>query len=188
MSEYFSNWTLIRASGFLAFYFMTLSLSLGLIGSFSIMKRKKATLGSLHQTSGWYGLLTILFHILLVWQDDFVPYSLLQLLIPFYAKNEPINSGLGTLSFYLFLLVIVSSDFLIKKLGLKNWKKLHLAVMPAWLFMVLHGIAIGTDSSEPWAIILYAVGMAIVLLLIVLRYLEAKLTPQSSSVRGKLHK
>ncbi|WP_082692974.1 ferric reductase-like transmembrane domain-containing protein [Bacillus sp. FJAT-29814] len=188
MSEYFSNWTLIRASGFLAYYFMTLSLSFGLMGSFSIMKRKKAALGSLHQTSGWYGLLTIFFHILLIWQDDYVPYSLLELIIPFYAKNAPVNSGLGTISFYLFLLVIVSSDFLIKKLGLKNWKKLHLAVIPAWLFMLLHGIAIGTDSSEPWAIILYAMGIAIVLILGLLRYMEAKLTSQSPSARGKLNK
>lgn len=188
MSEYLSNWTLIRTSGFLGFYFMTLSLSLGMLGSFSIMKRKKAKLVSLHQTSGWYGLLTIFFHILLVWQDDYVPYSLSQLLIPFYAKNEPINSGIGTLSFYLFLLVILSSDFFIKKLGIKKWKKLHLAVIPAWIFMILHGILLGSDSSQPWAISIYAVGLALVLVLGVLRYMESKIAQQAPPLKGKLQK
>jgi methionine sulfoxide reductase heme-binding subunit len=179
MSEYLSNWTLIRTSGFLAFYFMTLSLSLGLIGSFTVMKRKKAKWVSLHQTSGWYGLLIIFFHILLVWQDDYVPYSLSQLLLPFYAENEPVFSGIGTLSFYLFLLVIVSSDFFIKKLGIKKWKKLHLAVIPAWIFMILHGILLGSDSSEPWAISIYAVGLTLVLVLGVLRYIESKIAQQA---------
>src|SRR6476660_8159234 len=89
MNEYFSVWSLIRASGFLAYFFMTLSLSLGILTSLSIMKKKKALLLSYHQTSGWFGLLTIVFHMTLIWKDRFVPYSLTELFVPFAAKNAP---------------------------------------------------------------------------------------------------
>lgn len=172
MTDYLSLWTLIRASGFLAFYFMSFSLAFGLLSSFSVMKKKKASFISLHQTSGWLGLLTTLFHILLIWQDQYVPYSFGELLVPFMAKHETVYSALGTLSFYLFLVVIGSSDFFFKKMGIKRWKKVHLAVIPAWVLMVIHGLAIGTDSSKPWAMFIYASAIAVMIVLGFIRYME----------------
>jgi sulfoxide reductase heme-binding subunit YedZ len=176
---------LIRASGFLAFYFMTLSLALGIFSSFSMMKRKKALLLSFHQTSGWYGMLTIVFHIILIGLDQYVPYSLSELLIPFYAENEPVFSALGTISFYLFFLVIGSSDFFIKKLGRKVWKKIHFAVIPAWIFMLVHGLAIGTDSFRPWALLIYLASSSIVIVLLICRIIESVMMRQPSG-RGNL--
>lgn len=180
MNEIFSIWTLIRASGLLAFYFMTISLAFGLLSSLSIMKKKKTMLVSIHQTGGWYGLLTIVFHMMLIWQDKYVPYSLGEILLPFSAKNAPILSALGTLSFYFFSLVIVSSDFFIKKLGIKRWKKLHFYVIPAWILMVIHGLAIGTDSSKPWALFIYASGCSTIVIIGFIRYIESVLMPKQS--------
>jgi sulfoxide reductase heme-binding subunit YedZ len=184
-SEYLSTWIWIRASGFLAFYFMTLSLSFGLLSSFSIMKKKKARLIALHQTSGWMGLLTIMFHMLLILQDKYAPYSLIELLLPLAAKNKPLFSALGTLSFYLFLLVIVTSDFWIKKLGIKLWRKIHLTVIPAWMLMLVHGVVIGTDSREPWAIFLYASSCSLISVLGLIRYLETSY--QHKELSQKIH-
>lgn len=181
MIEFFSVWSLIRASGFLAYFFMTLALAFGLLNSLSIMKKKKAVLLIYHQTSGWFGLLTIVFHMTLIWKDTYVPYSLTELFIPFSAKNEPVFSALGTLSFYLFLLVIGTSDFFIKKLGRERWKKVHMAVIPAWIMMVVHGLAIGTDSLKPWALFIYAGGITLILVLVLLRFMESLVSSQSPS-------
>jgi DMSO/TMAO reductase YedYZ heme-binding membrane subunit len=173
MIEFFSVWSLIRASGFLAYFFMTLALAFGLLTSFSILKKKKAVLLAYHQTSGWFGLLTIVFHMTLIWKDTYVPYSLTELFIPFSAKNAPVFSALGTVSFYLFLIVIGTSDFFIKKLGRERWKKVHLAVIPAWIMMVVHGLAIGTDSSKSWALFIYAAGVTLILVLVFLRCIDS---------------
>ena len=173
MNEYLSVWSLIRTSGFTAYFFMTISLVFGLLSSFSFMKHRKAQLLNIHQTSGWYGLLTIIFHMTLLWKDQYVPYSLTELLIPFAAKNAPVYSALGTLSFYLFFLVIGTSDFFMKKLGRVRWKKIHFAVIPAWLMIVIHGIYIGTDSSQPWALFMYGGGVSIILVLGFIRYLDS---------------
>ncbi|MDP4155133.1 MAG: ferric reductase-like transmembrane domain-containing protein [Bacillota bacterium] len=173
MIEIFSVWSLIRASGFLAYFFMTLALAFGLLTSFSILKKKKAVLLAYHQTSGWFGLLTIVFHMTLIWKDTYVPYSLTELFIPFSAKNAPVFSALGTVSFYLFLIVIGTSDFFIKRLGRERWKKVHLAVIPAWVMMVVHGLAIGTDSSKSWALFIYAAGVTLILVLVFLRCIDS---------------
>ena len=187
MSDYFSTWSLIRTSGFLAYYLMALSLAIGLLSSFSVMKKKKAMFISLHQSTGWAGLLTILFHILLIWQDQYVPYSLKELFIPFLAKNEPFLSALGTISFYLFFIVIGSSDFFIKKMGIKRWKKLHIAVIPAWMMMVFHGILIGTDSTKPWALFLYAAGIVGIAIIGLLRLLNTAVEQPARQQRKPLN-
>ncbi len=181
MTELFSSWTLIRTSGFLGYYFLTLSLSLGLVQSLSKLNKKKAMLLSLHQKSSWYGLLTIIFHIILIWQDQFVPYSLDELFIPFHAENESLFSALGTLSFYLFFLVALSSDFFMKKLGFKKWKYIHFAVFPAWILMLIHGLAIGTDSSEPWALFIYSFSSLLMIVLLFIRITDNPAKPQRSS-------
>jgi sulfoxide reductase heme-binding subunit YedZ len=183
MLDYFSVWSLIRASGFAAYFFMTLALAFGLLNSISILKKKKAVLLNYHQTSGWFGLLTIVFHMTLIWKDQFVPYSLSELFVPFAAKNAPVFSALGTIAFYLFLLVIGTSDFFIKKLGRERWKKIHMAVIPAWLMMVFHGLAIGTDSSKSWALFLYAGGVSLILILVFLRLMDSAMARQSQEVR-----
>lgn len=172
MTEFFTVWNMIRCSGFLAFYFFTLSLALGLVSSYSIMKKKKGILVKAHQTSGWYGLLTTIFHVILIWKDQYVPYSLLEIIVPLTAKNQPILSAFGTAAFYLLLLVMISSDFFMKKIGINRWKKIHVAVIPAWIFMVLHGIFIGFDSFKPWAMFLYGSGISILILLGFIRYVE----------------
>jgi sulfoxide reductase heme-binding subunit YedZ len=179
MIEFFSVWSLIRASGFLAYFFMTLSLAFGLLTSFSILKKKKAVLLAYHQTSGWFGLLTIVFHITLIWKDTYVPYSLTELFVPFSAKNAPVFSALGTIAFYLFLLVIGTSDFFINKLGRERWKKVHMAVIPAWIMMVVHGMAIGTDSSKSWALSIYAAGIILIIVLALFRYREMHVWKQN---------
>jgi methionine sulfoxide reductase heme-binding subunit len=180
MIEFFSVWSLIRTSGFLAYFFMTLALVFGLLTSFSILKKKKAVLLAYHQTSGWFGLLTIVFHMTLIWKDTYVPYSLTELFIPFFAKNAPFFSALGTIAFYLFLLVIGTSDFFIKKLGRERWKKIHMAVIPAWVMMVVHGLAIGTDSSKSWALSIYAAGIFLIIVLLLFRFVDSLLLRQSS--------
>jgi sulfoxide reductase heme-binding subunit YedZ len=180
MSDWFSVWNLIRCSGFLAFYFMTVSLALGLCKSFPMLKKKKGLILQFHQTSGWYGLLTIIFHIILIWQDQYVPYSLTEILLPLTAKNEVIVSSLGTLSFYLFFLVTISSDFFIKKLGLKLWKKIHLVVIPAWVLMLIHGLFIGSDTDKPWAMFLYGGASSILIVLGLIRFLDSVTSRQQA--------
>lgn len=170
---FISSWFLIRLSGFLAFFLFTFSISAGLMSRFTILKKKKPIMNQLHQTSGWAGLLTVIFHMTLLWKERFVTYQLTEIFIPFSSENATLESAIGTISFYLFLIVIATSDFLMKKLGRNLWGKIHILVIPAWILMVLHGVLIGTDSSQPWAAFLYGGGVFLVITLLSFKYLES---------------
>ncbi|WP_232696018.1 ferric reductase-like transmembrane domain-containing protein [Brevibacillus daliensis] len=175
--ELFSIWNFIRLSGFLAFFLFTFSISAGLLSRFAIFQKKKLLMLELHQTSGWAGFLTSIFHVILLWKNEYVPYKIQEILIPFLAENATVFSALGTISLYLFVITFATSDFFIKKLGRDLWKKVHLIVIPAWILMVLHSILIGTDSEQPWASFLYGASIILVITLIQFRYLEGRRNP-----------
>lgn len=175
-----STWNLIRGSGFLAYFLLTFSLAAGLLNRLLAFQKQKLLILELHKVSGWAGLLTIVFHATLLLVDDYATYRISEILFPFSAENEPVLSGLGTISLYFFLLTIATSDFFIKKLGRALWKRIHLLVIPAWILMVLHGIFIGTDTAQPWAAFVYGGGIILIMFLLVFRYLEGRIgTPKS---------
>lgn len=186
ISAYFSTWNLIRISGFLAYFLFTLAISAGLMSKLLAFQKKKPFLIELHETSGWTGLVTTVFHLTVLTVDHYAPYKLKEIFIPLMAENAQISSAFGTISFFLFFIVIASSDFLKRRLGVQIWRKLHLLVIPAWILMLLHGIMIGTDSNLTWATTLYSSGIVLVMTLIVFRFLEGKIEARKKiSRKGK---
>ncbi|WP_318505007.1 ferric reductase-like transmembrane domain-containing protein [Bacillus sp. T3] len=184
-NELFSTWNLIRVSGLLSYFLLTMSLAFGFLQSFQSLKRKKPVFLLIHQNSGWIGLLVIVFHMMLLFWDQYVHYPVLSILVPFNSEHEPFYSGLGTISFYLFLMIIGSSDFFMKKLGRIVWKKIHLLAIPAWILMAIHGFMIGSDSSKGWAQLIYIVSVSIIMVLGVARGMESVALPQHKSPQKK---
>lgn len=174
MLEMLSNWNLIRTSGFLAYYLLTLAIMAGFMQKLISFQWQKPLLSEIHKISGWTGVLTIIFHSVLLLENHYVPYKIGEILIPFSAHNDPVNSALGTISFYLFLLVMATSDFFTKRMGQRLWKNIHFLVIPAWILMTLHGLFMGTDSGQPWAIFTYSLGAALIITLLGFRYFESR--------------
>ncbi len=185
INEYFSTWNLIRVSGFLSYFLLTISLAFGFLQSFSSLRSKKADFLLIHQTSGWFGLLVILFHMMMLFFDHYVHYPIKSIMVPFISENEPFFSGLGTISFYLFLIIIGSSDFFMRKLGKRVWKRLHILSIPAWILMVIHGVSIGTDSSEIWAQAIYIGSISIILVLGTAKAMESVSISQNKGTTKK---
>ena len=51
--------------------------------------------------------------------------------------------------------LIYVSFFLRKRIGPRNWRRLHWATYLVFLLATVHGFASGTDSTQPWAHDLY---------------------------------
>ncbi|MFC4800220.1 hypothetical protein ACFPA1_12770 [Neobacillus sp. GCM10023253] len=51
--------------------------------------------------------------------------------------------------------------------------------------MVLHGLLIGTDSTERWALVLYAGSISLIFVLSILKYIET-IMHGSEAKQGKL--
>ncbi|UZJ79859.1 hypothetical protein [Fictibacillus sp. KU28468] len=93
-------------------------------------------------------------HTFLLLFDQYEPYTLEAIFVPFASSYHPILSGIGTIATYMLLIVILTSDFM-KVIGKSVWKKTHYLVFLLWLLFFLHGILFGTESSANWAPFFY---------------------------------
>jgi len=144
-------WFLVRITGLAAYLLLTLSV---LAGIYRHIPRKKAPILEFHQIIGQVALLGIALHAFLLFFDHYEPYSLSTVLIPFMSENHRFLIGIGTISAYLLILVVVTSDFM-KAVGKSAWKKAHYLVFPVWFLAWLHSVNIGSDSGTVWAQGLY---------------------------------
>ena len=81
---------------------------------------------------------------------------------------QAIATSLGVVAMELWLLIHVSFR-LRRRIGVKRWRALHMATFPTWAIAAGHGVLAGTDSSVAWMQQAYAVSIAAVLFLVVIR-------------------
>lgn len=178
--EWISVWTLVRISGIVSLFLLLFAIFCGAILPLLSPKWKALSM-FIHQFAGWVGLSLGFIHGLLLHFNSYVPYSLKEIFVPFTAQNQPVLSGLGTIGFWLFALVIFSSDFrtLFKK---RIWKSIHLLSMPLFIIVAIHGIFQGTDRYEIWFIVFCTVLFSIFLVLVFFRFFIYKPEPKVKKV------
>lgn len=68
-------------------------------------------------------------------------------LVPFIAQYRGTWVGIGVVSAYVYVLVVLTS-WPLRRLPRRGWLWLHSAVYVAWAFALLHAIGAGTDSRS----------------------------------------
>jgi sulfoxide reductase heme-binding subunit YedZ len=149
-------WIEARASGMLAFALLTVSVVAGLV----LKSRpfgtalKAATVTDTHRflallclgATGIHGAALVL--------DSTVQIGILGLLVPGLESYRPLWVGVGIVAAELMVLVYGSFSQR-KRIGAKNWRRLHWATYGIFVAMVVHGIMAGTDTTQPWALGMY---------------------------------
>ena len=149
-------WILARSSGLLAYALLTASVLAGLV----LKSRpfgtalKPATVTDLHRFLALLGLGAVLAHASALVLDSTVPIGIAGLLVPGLAPYRPLWTGLGVLAAEL-MVVVYASFSLRKRIGARNWRRLHWATYLVFALATLHGLAAGTDSGRTWALGLY---------------------------------
>ncbi|MED1204581.1 ferric reductase-like transmembrane domain-containing protein [Heyndrickxia acidicola] len=175
MSQYlqlFDTWHIIRLLGFLGYFFFSMSLAFGILSRMSVFKKKKGFFNLIHMSASWAGLFSVLGHVLVLLIDHYQPYTILEIIVPFAARYQTVASALGTIAFFIFVIVLFTSDVLITKMKKSTWKWIHLWVFPSWILMLFHGVFIGTDSSTRWGAWVYGASAAIIVLLFVVKAMD----------------
>ena len=144
-------WYLLRASGLAALALLTFSVLVGLALRVRLWKEtlERWRIYDVHLT---VSILTGVFlglHLLLVFLDRVVPFSLADLLIPFHSSYQPIWVAAGIVGLYL-LLVVWGSSLIRSKLGYSLWRKLHPLALGALGLAMLHALFAGTDGPTLW--------------------------------------
>ncbi len=146
-------WYTTRLAGFLAYGALSLSVLYGLLLSTGVLDAvaQRAVSFTLHQELAAFGIALTLVHGASLALDHTMPYTLVELVVPFASPYRPAWVALGQLA--LFIAVAVYASFnLRRRLGQRTWRRVHYLTFLAWLGATVHGLLSGTDTSAPWAL------------------------------------
>lgn len=171
-------WHLVRSSGIVAYVLLLGSTLWGLFISAQFVKDWSPGVVSLtlHSTISWLALVLGLIHALLLLFDDYFAYTLSDLFVPFAGPYRPEAVGLGTLAFWIIILVTLSFPFK-KRIGHAVWKKLHFASYAAFGLVSLHGLFAGTEGTNLGLRVLIGMGVLLVVLLLGIRMGKTHVQP-----------
>lgn len=165
-------WLLARATGLSAYVLLTVSVLAGLTVKAKPFGRalKAATAVDFHKFVALLAIGMVALHGVALVLDETVEIGLGALLVPGLAPYRPLWTGLGVLAGELMVLVYVSFS-LKRRIGQKNWRRLHWATYGTFAAATAHGLMAGSDSAEPWALGLYLGAISAVVLATVWRVL-----------------
>jgi sulfoxide reductase heme-binding subunit YedZ len=187
MIEFIANlpiWQMIRYLGIASYILLAIGICLGI--SYSLPRwngKSKAKLHKWHTGSTIAGTGLGLLHGFITVIDQYTPFNWTEVLIPFTAVQAPFLNGIGTLSGYGMLIVILSSD-LRNKIKRKAWIMIHLLSYPIFIMAFIHGYFLGTDTGIAGIRWIYFLTIASVVVLTAIRFVivpspRKKLTPLS---------
>ncbi len=150
-------WYITRSAGLTAYLVLWLSVAWGLAVSSRILDTllHRSFTYEYHQFLSLLAIGFILLHIVVLYFDRYLPYSLGQLLVPFLSPYRPVWVGIGVVAFYLTLLVTLTF-YLRSRIGMKAFRSIHVLSLAAYLGVAVHGLLSGTDSSLPAVQLMYA--------------------------------
>jgi methionine sulfoxide reductase heme-binding subunit len=183
------NWILIRAAGIAAYMMLWLAVAWGLAATTSAVSNRvsKQTSTLFHQFAASAGLTLLAAHMGLLIIDKFMPYSVLDTLVPMRSTFRPVAITFGVIAMYGVVIVMVTS-WLRKPIGTLWWRKIHLLAVPAFTLAFAHGVFAGSDTNRTWMVVMYAVTGTVVLFLIFVRaltygYRPVRATPPQRAAR-----
>ena len=182
-------WYLSRGSAFSAYFLLWLSMMLctGITNKLTAKWPGLPSTIEMHQFTSILGLFFGLFHGMILMADQYMSFTLAQVLLPFStAGYKPLAVGLGQVGFYTMLLITLSF-YIRKKIGSKTWRAIHFISFATYISVLLHAVLAGTDASTLTAQYLYLFTSGLLFFMILYRILsslqrsrEKRLNPQGS--------
>jgi predicted ferric reductase len=143
-------WILTRASGFVAWALLVTSIVWGMLLATRVLKPhdKPGWLMDLHR---WLGTLTIGFvglHLVALVADNYVRFTLTDLLVPFASDYARTGVALGVIGLY-GLVAVYGSSLAMRRMPTVWWRGIHLASYLTVLAVSWHAVISGTDITKP---------------------------------------
>jgi predicted ferric reductase len=180
-------WYVSRASGIGAFVALSVSVVLGLLVSTKAVEPSVPRIFSfeLHGFMSVLALTLVAVHGGALLFDATFHYTVLQLAVPFTTDYAPFATGLGVIATW--AMAVVTASFWAKaKIGHRTWRRLHYASFGAYVLSFAHGIAAGSDTTNPFVYWMYAISAMAVVALLVLRLGGHQRAPRpaGAAIRG----
>jgi DMSO/TMAO reductase YedYZ heme-binding membrane subunit len=164
------TWYVTRTTGLVSWALLAVATIWGLLLTSRLLERRPspAWLLDLHRHLGNLTILLTVVHVAAIYVDDFVDYTIAEILIPFVSDADTLAVRLGVISFWL-LVLIQGSSWLRRRLDPRLWRYLHMLSAPLLVLAGLHGWLMGTDVNNPIVIVVGLVLTAEIVVILALR-------------------
>jgi DMSO/TMAO reductase YedYZ heme-binding membrane subunit len=171
-------WYVARAGGLLAYALLAVGVVWGLLLSSRIFGKRPrpAWLLDLHRFLGGLAVVFVGVHVGAILLDTYVPFSPVQVLVPFAGSWHPGAVAWGIVGLYLLAAVEITS-LLRSRLPQRVWRKVHYLSFPLFVFTTVHTLTAGTDRTNPVLRIAVFSICGLVVLLTALRLQPHQRTP-----------
>ena len=178
-------WLIARAAGLVAFAFLTVSVTLGLMMSTRLLKPKlqKDLLGW-HQTLIWTGLSMLVLHGGAILFDPVMRFGPAAVIVPGTAPWRPITVAAGIVAGYLMLALALSFRVR-RRISQRRWRLLHYASFAAFASPSAMRSTPGTDLKGTTGLVFGAIALAPILWLTFARILPRPATAPPADPRQR---
>jgi predicted ferric reductase len=165
-------WYVTRAAALSSYLVLTVVVLLGISRSLVRIAGSRASwvLDEIHQFLALLVAALVGLHLLSLFLDPLIPFSLLNFWLPIGEPYRPFAVDLGVLALYGLVIVLVSS-WLRRYIRYARWRTLHYSSFAVFLLVTLHGVLAGSDSGQPWMILVYLGAAVSVILMTLVRLL-----------------
>jgi sulfoxide reductase heme-binding subunit YedZ len=142
-------WYIARASGIIAWLFITASVIWGIMLSTKLFPahRRPAWLLDLHRGFGALSVLFLFTHVAALIADNWIHFDIVDAVVPFASEWKPWQVALGVFAMWGLVIVEVTS-LAMKRLPKKVWRGIHFTSYVTFLLTSLHGTFAGTDATN----------------------------------------
>lgn len=178
-------WYVTRAAGLVGYMLLWLSTLWGLAVATKIFDPllHRAFTFDAHEFLSLLAIGFIGLHVGVLLIDAYMPFSLVELLVPFTSVYRPLWVGIGVISMYLTLLVTVTF-YLRTRIGYAAFRAIHLLSFLAYAGVTIHSILAGTDTALVSTKLVYA-GTALVIAILSMQYWRMRRGKQAQSLKLK---
>ncbi len=148
-------WITSRAAGFAGLILASLAVSLGLIMSTKLIKRRGPELLATHEILSLSAIVAIVVHGAALLGDHYLHPSVLDIAVPFIGTYKTIWTSLGIVAGWALVLLGLSY-YARRRIGAARWRRLHRFTALAWLAGLAHAIGMGTDAGQLWFLAMLA--------------------------------
>lgn len=176
ISELPWTWVIIRASGVAAWLALTAVVAWGLaVRGVRTAGKPFSRALSLHRWLGTVALALVLVHMVLLLVDTYVPFTPVEILVPFVAPWKPLAVGLGTLAFWLMVPAWLLGRMR-RRWGDRWFLRVHTLAYAAWPLATAHYVMAGTDALALWSLALLVAGTTVVVVMLLAQSSRESLT------------
>jgi sulfoxide reductase heme-binding subunit YedZ len=157
------TWYVARASGMVAFALLTTTIVLGLVmsGRARLRRWPRFAVEDVHRFASLLTWSFVGIHALALLADSYLPFSILDLIIPGAAPYRPLPTALGVVAAEL-LGALAVANLLRWRIPYRVWRRTHYLNFVVWLLALGHGVTSGSDSDTTWALAIYVAAASVV--------------------------